>query len=212
MSRPKPTLLYHLTHIDHLASIASGGLFSDTHAAGSGLITTEIGQPSIKTQRRYREVPCGAGGMVGDYTPFYYAPRSPMLYAIRGGRVASYAEGQDPLVYLATTVEQLVALGLDPVFTDRNAALTITRFTADLPDLDDLVDWPLMEATMWNNTTENPDRMERRMAECLVHQRVPWEAFIEILTISQDRRQQVEMILADLGHSIPVRSHPQAYF
>lgn len=212
MSRPNPTRLYHFTHIDHLASVAVKGLLSATHAAESGLITTEIGQPGIKDQRRVRIVPCGVGGVVSDYAPFYYAARSPMLYAIRGGRVASYTEGQDPLVYLVTTVERLVNLDIGPVFTDRNAVLAITRFTADLADLDDLVDWPLMEAKMWTNTPEDPDRRERRMAECLVHRRVPWEAFIEIQTISQDRCQEVETILADLGHTIPVRSHPQAYF
>lgn len=212
MSRPNPTLLYHFTHIGHLGSVAAKGLLSDTHAAESGLITTEIGQPGIKYQRRCRPVPCGAGGMASDYVPFYYATRSPMLYAIRRGRAASYTEGQDPLVYLVTTVEQLLALDLGPVFTDRNAALAITQFTATLGDLDDLVDWDLMRATMWANTPEDPDRRERRMAECLVNRRVPWEAFIKILTISQDRRRQVETILSGFGINIPVRSHPEAYF
>jgi hypothetical protein len=69
-----------------------------------------------------------------------------------------------------------------------------------------------MKATMWNNTTEDPDRRERCTAECLVHRSVPWEAFVEILTISPDRSQQVETILADLGQTIPISSHPQAYF
>jgi hypothetical protein len=145
MPRPKPTLLYNFTHVDHLVSIADS-LLSDTRARESGLITIEIGQPGIKDQRRYREVPCGTGGVVSDYAPFYYAPRSPMLYAIRCGRVASYTEGQGPLVYLVTTVERLVELGLGPVFTDRNAVLDITRFTPDIEDLDGLVDWPLTNA------------------------------------------------------------------
>jgi hypothetical protein len=126
--------------------------------------------------------------------------------------VLGLTEGQQPLVYLVTTVERLIGLGITPIFTDRNAVLAITRFTPVLADLDDLVDWPLMATKMWNDTPDDPDRRERRMAECLVHRQVPWEAFIEIQTISQDRCQEVETILADLGHTIPVRSHPQAYF
>ncbi|NNM96398.1 MAG: DUF4433 domain-containing protein [Candidatus Dormibacteraeota bacterium] len=212
MSRPKPTWLYHFTHLNHLASITTDGLLSDGHAVEQGRITTEIGQPGIKEQRRYRRVPCGPGGVVSDYAPFYYAPRSPMLYAIIHGRVASYTEGQEQLVYLVTTVERVIELGVTPIFTDRNAVLAITRFTSDPADLDDLVDWPLMAIKMWNNTPDDPDRRERRMAECLVHRQVPWEAFMEVLTIDQEHRQRAETILASVGHSIQVRTHPRAYF
>lgn len=135
-----------------------------------------------------------------------------MLYAIIHGRVASYTEGQEQLVYLVTTVERVIELGVTPIFTDRNAVLAITRFTSDPADLDDLVDWPLMAIKMWNNTPDDPDRRERRMAECLVHRQVPWEAFMEVLTIDQEHRQRAETILASVGHSIQVRTHPRAYF
>lgn len=212
MSRPKPTWLYHFTHLDHLASIATDGLLADSHAVELGRITTEVGEPGIKAQRRYRRVPCGAEGVVSDYAPFYYASRSPMLYAIIHDRVASYTEGQQPLVYLVATVERLIELGITPIFTDRNAVLAITRFTPVLADLDDLVDWPLMATKMWNNTPDDPDRRERRMAECLVHRQVPWEAFMEVQTVDQEHRQRAETILAGVGCSIPVRSHPGAYF
>ncbi|MHB8296426.1 MAG: type II toxin-antitoxin system toxin DNA ADP-ribosyl transferase DarT [Acidimicrobiales bacterium] len=212
MARPVPTLLYHFTHVDHLASIAEHGLLSDDLASRRGLLTTEIGQPSIKSRRSERPVPCGAGGSVADYVPFYFAPRSPMLYAIQGGRVAEYQDGQDPLVYLVSSVERLVALGVAPVFTDRNGALALARFTNDLRELDDLIDWPLMTATMWANTSDEPDRRERRMAECLVHGQVPWVAFNEIGTMTQHRQEQAEAALEGVGHKVPVLSHPEWYF
>ncbi len=212
MIRPRPTRLYHLTHIDHLPTIATKGLFADTFAATEGLLTTEIGQRSIKSQRRRRQVPCGAEGVVADYAPFYFAPRSPMLSAIFYNRVPEYTGGQEPLIYLVSTVEKMTDLGLELVFTDRNAALSITRFTSDVDELDVLVDWPLISAKMWTNTSEEPDRRERRMAECLVHRRVPWEAFDEILTMNDSRRDQADEIVASLNLAIPVRSHRACYF
>ncbi len=205
-----PTRLYHFTHISHLTTIATDGLLCDTSAAG--VLATEIGNRDIKGQRRRRPVSVGPGGMVADYVPFYFAARSPMLSAIAHGRVAEYADGQDPIVYLVTTVERLIDLGLSLIFTDRNAALAFARMTDDLDDLEGLIDWELMEATWWKNTAEDPDRRERRMAECLVHQRVPWEAVIGVATRTDERRDEVQALLAGLGVSAVVRSRPNWYF
>lgn len=210
--RPVPTRVYHFSYIDHLASIVAEGLLADSAVSGSDRLTMEIGQRSIKAQRRQRSVPCHPGGVVADYVPFYFAPRSPMLYAVKAGRVPEYQAGQEPLAYLVTSVERLVSSGLTPVFTDRNAALAIAHFTGDVTELDDLVDWELMEARYWANTPDEPDRRERRMAECLVRGRVPWEAFEEVGVISPQRRLQAERLLRGAGAPLRVLSHPEWYF
>ena len=72
-------------------------------------------------------------------------------------------------MYLVTSTERVVEERLPFVFTDRNAALRIAGYGNDLQDLDDYVDWDLMEGRMWKSTDEEPDRQERRMAEFLVH-------------------------------------------
>lgn len=168
MPRPVPTPLYHFTSVHHLASIIECGLHCDNSTA-AGLLAVEVGNRGIKERRRRRAVPVAPRGVVADYVPFYFVPRSPILYAIMMGNVPEYTGGIDPLLYLVTTAERLAELGLPMLFTDRNAVLTTAHFTPHLADLDRLIDWPLMRATMWNNTPSEPDRMERRMAECLVY-------------------------------------------
>ena len=69
-----------------------------------------------------------------------------------------------------------------------------------------------MRAMMWNDTVEEPDRMERRMAECLVHEVVPWEAFTEIHVRTAERRTQVEELLRLGVTPGPVRVTPDWYF
>ena len=135
-----------------------------------------------------------------------------MLYIISKGDVPTYSGGQDEIVYLVTSTEKVVEERLRFVFTDRNAALRIAGYEDDLADLDDYVDWDLMEGLMWNNTDEEPDRQERRMAEFLVHGHVPWSAFIGVAARADDKCRQAEHALSSVGREIPVRPRPGWYF
>ena len=214
MTTPKRGLLYHFTHISNLASIAEHGLFCDgaIETDQADLLTTEVAEPSIKAKRRRRPVPAGPGGVVADYVPFYFSARSPMLGAIHSGRVPSYPDGQDAVIYLITDIQRLLAAGTEFVFTDRNAALEVARYGTDLTLLDEFVDWPLMEGKMWHNTEDQPGRMERRMAEFLVHRHVPWHAFLGIAAINDQRCRVATDVLASVGISTQVRSRPGWYF
>ena len=205
-------LLYHFTHISNLASIAEEGLYSDTQIEASRRAPTEVGHADVKRRRRNLAVPLAPGGCVADYVPFYFAARSPMLFIISKGDVPTYSGGQEEIVYLVTSTEKVVEERLHFVFTDRNAALRIADYGNDLQELDDYVDWDLMEGRMWNNTDEEPDRQERRMAEFLVHGQVPWSAFIGVAARDDEKCQQVEHALASVGAKVLVTPRPEWYF
>lgn len=167
------TDIYHITHLKNLQRIIDeGGLHCDRDA--QKVKTVNIGHTHNKQRRLRRQVPVGPGGTVGEYVPFYFAPRSPMLYAISGGFVEGYADGQQPVVYLCSTVEDVDEAGLPWVFTEGHADMDFTDFFDDLTDLDK-VDWALMKARYWNDTDAEPDRKRRRQAEFLVHNFFPWE-------------------------------------
>lgn len=212
LNRPVPTQVLHLTHVSHLRTLIEQGLLADTAAQASGHLAQEIGNESVKSRRRNLRVSAGPGGLVADYAPFYFAPRSPMLSAIHHGRVPSYSDGTANLIYLVSTVERLVELDQPLVFSDRNAAKEYAKFFDNVADLDDVVDWPLMAATYWNDTAEFPDRRERRMAELLVHQRVPWDAFVEVVAQNPDCASIARQLLTTLGQSTPVNVRPEWYF
>src|SRR5262249_40429592 len=148
---PRDRWILHFTHIDNLPMIVKcGRLVSDT-VAQQGLMQAEVGDLDIKEARRRRVIPTDPGGTVGDYVPFYFAPRSPMMYRIacdhRDGIGGRYPDGDRPLVYLAATVGAVIDAGLTWVATDGNAATATTEFSSDLDRLDDMIDWPLMKAT-----------------------------------------------------------------
>lgn len=211
MPRPRPTRVLHFTHIDHIEPMVASGVTCDAEAQRE-LLAVEVGDTDIKARRRRLEVPAGPGGVVADYVPFYFAPRSPMMYVIHNGRVPQYQGPVTDLVYLVASIEGLQAAGCDLVLSDRNAAVGIADFSASPDDWDDLVDWSVMDLTMWNSVPEYPDRMERRMAECLAHGRVPWHAVEQLVVATPAHETRVVASLAALGATIPVSVRRNWYF
>lgn len=212
MTTPRKDLLFHFTHVSNLATIAQDGLHCDSNVTAAGRSITEVGDQKIKSRRRCRIVPISPGGVVADYVPFYFAERSPMLYAIHMNNVKTYSGGQDEVVYLVTTVDAVVEHKLAFVFTNRNAVLSIARYGNNLADLDSYVDWPLMQSQWFKNTPEEPDRRERRMAELLVHRHVPWSAIIGVAAKTEKLRRQTLTTLATVGVTTPVKIKSGWYF
>ena len=153
-----------------------------------------IGHKHIKERRLARPVPVGPKGTVGDYVPFYFAPKSPMLFAISRGAVDGYTAGQQPVIYLCSSTEEVDTVKLRWVFTEGHADMAYTNFFDDFKDLDK-IDWPLMSSKYWNDTDEYPDRKRRRQAEFLVHHFFPWPLVRKIVVFDDANAQRVSNIL-----------------
>lgn len=172
----------------------------------------DVADSSIKSRRTTIAVGCGPGGVVGDYVPFYFAPRSPMLFRLHREHAEGHGDGQRALIYLAATTERLVEAGLQCVFSDGNAAHGLTRFSADLDEMADRVDWNLMNAVIWANTPEDGDRVRRRQAEFLVHGAVPLGLIDELAVIDETVRSRVQKLLDQAASALTVTIRPDWYF
>lgn len=214
---PEQALLHHFTHVDNVSSILrSGRLVADSAAGAAGLVT-DVGDREVKANRRARAVPLPPGGVVADYVPFYFAPRSPMMYRIacdhRDGVAGRYCGGDQSLVYLMTSVDRLVSAGIAWVAADGNAASSVSDFSDSADALQGMIDWPLMTARYWHNTTEDPDRQRRRMAELLVHRECSIDLLTGIATATVSQEGDVRRVLAahDLG-DLYVAVRPSWYY
>jgi len=79
-ARPK---IYHIVHMDRLPSIIRDGfLLSDTEISRRTPHGTTIGMSSIKQRRLGLMLSSHPGLHVGECVPFYFCPRSVMLYMI----------------------------------------------------------------------------------------------------------------------------------
>lgn len=214
VTRPVPTRVLHMTRIERLPSVIEHGLLPDNACIERHIAGVEIGYDHIKRRRARRDVPCGVGGTLADYVPFYFAPRSPMLFAITCGNVSVEAARTKQIVYLISSTQTLRQAGLTVLASNRHAELDYAEITDQDGDLDgdEFIDWPLMKATYWNNTPQDPDRKERRQAECLVSPSVPWQAIEGVATKTETVCAQVKLVLGTAGQPTPVAVRPQWYF
>jgi hypothetical protein len=206
------TAIYHITHVQNLPSIIrEGGLHCDAGVDEQCGGHMNIGYPHLKARRLETPVPCGPGGVLGDYVPFYFASRSPMLYVISRGGVLGHEGGQEPVLHLVADAEAVAGAGLGYAFTDGHAAMAISAFFTDLRDLA-RVDWAVMRGRYWFDTQEDQDRERRRQAEFLVHRFLPWRLVQEIGVLTAAMRERVESLLPGEGHRPSVVVRPGWYY
>lgn len=166
----------------------------------------------MKDKRRTHPVTAGPGGVVADYVPWYFNSRSPMMYSIARGNVVTYHGGQEPLVYLCSTVEAVVESALPFAFSDRHPIARYADFHSDLGDLDREVDWAVIAARIWASDDAEPDRMHLRMAEFLVHQTFPMGLVTQLTVRTPAMKARVDALLAGARVGLPCTVEPAWYF
>jgi len=205
-----PIYLYHITHLNNLVSIIeSGGLQAKAMLDTQERSYEDIAHERLQDRRASTTVPCGAGGRLHDYVPFYFGPRPPMLYSIHQGFVEGYQQGQSPVVHLLTTAEAVQNAGISFAFTDGHAVMAYTNFFTDLEALPQVVDLPLMRERLWFDSEEDPNRKWRRQAEFLVYRQLPWELILGIAVIDSAIEQQVQQLILGASYQpqVAVRAH-----
>ncbi len=212
--RPNPTRIYHITHVDNLASILKDdGLLSDAEMLARGGPQVAVGMGEIKTNRMRLPVKCHGSDTVGEYVPFYFCPRSIMLYLLYMANHPglTYRGGQGPIVHLELDLERTAAWATDCgnrwAFSLANAGAAYAPFRGNLDQLGEVA-WSAVAATDFRD----PKVKEGKQAEFLVQRFVPW-GLVEHIGVSSARVQrQALAALASVAHQPPVDVLPHWYF
>jgi len=212
---PVPAHIFRITYIRNLDTVLNrDGLHAPNHFPEDGLAYKSIHNWEIQARRKETSVSCGPGGTIHDYVAFYFGILSPMLFQLKTGRVPDYDEGQEPIIYLVSTCQEVARKGLRFVFTDGHGIAFNTEFFDNLENLD-RVDWNMVHARYWSEKNNiDIDRQRRKQAEFLVHEFCPWDAIQEIGVINQERKEEVETILTRYPrrHQPVVRVRPRWYY
>lgn len=213
---PEPWLegqsaIYHITDLENLPSIVNRGqLLCDRQCEHERLLPVSIAYRDLKQKRARTAVTVGPKGTLAEYVPFYFAPRSPMLYVNSLGGVNGYSKGQDHIIHLVACAESCATEG-DFVIIDGHPISPLSKQFTSLDALD-RIDWSIMEARYWRDTDEDGDRKRRRQAEFLVHRSVGIEQVRLIGVKSAAVAESVQAALASLSPPPPVAIRRDWYY
>lgn len=212
-ARPENPYIYHITHVNNLPNIIQeGGLWSDAEIA-KGRPPTSIGISAIKQRRLKLPVKCYPHDCVGDYVPFYFCPRSIMLYLIYCANHPdlTYHNGQGPIIHLEAelceTVKWAENEGQRWAFSLSNAGTAYTEFRNTLHQLNE-VDWEAVKSRDFRDQQVK----EGKQAEFLVYRFYPWYLVRRIGVFTSSIRRQVLQSLTGAPHIPVVKVIPQWYY
>lgn len=220
---PPPTTprIYHITHVDNLpAIIADGGLISDAAMIARGGPKTSIGMGTIKQRRLLLPVTCHQGLNVGDCVPFYFCPRSIMLFVIHRANNSelAYKGGQGPIVHLEADLQAVVnwANGKPRrwAFSLSNAGASYAQFRKSLKKLGD-IDWDAIASNDFSNGAYTPSGKqvkEGKQAEFLLQGALPWSLVRRIGVASTAIAAKARAALAGADHRPKISMQTDWYF
>jgi hypothetical protein len=210
---PNQPRIYHIVHIDRLESIiANDGLFCDAEILRREIYGTTIGMDRIKHRRLTQlTLPSFPNLHVGECVPFYFCPRSVMLFLLYKGDHPdlSYRGGEDNVIHLVADLYSTVAWAEENhrrwVFTLSNAGSSYFEDRCDLTKLGD-IHWDAVQANQWK------DCKEEKQAEFLVETYFPWRLIDEIGVKSRKIYERVKAILGRNQTIKTITLRPEWYY
>lgn len=199
---------FRLTHIDNIPHLLQYG-FVHKKSVHANPHYVPIGDTSVIASRddgviyeNYR---------IGDCIPFYFGPRSPMLYVIQRGYNNVVMHKAEELVYAIIRLDDIVAHHIKCVFTDGHALdLLTTTYTSDkLPMIDDIISYEDVYATRWANNENDRDIKRRKEAELLLIDELPPQYIRGFVVYDETAKHQMLKYGID---AVKIAVRPNYYF
>lgn len=185
--------LFRMTHIRNIPHILQFGI---THQDSSNKNPNyiAIGDNSLISHRNIKSLPNGK--YLGDYIPFYFGFRMPMLYVIQKGYNNVNITPPKNIVYCVSNIKTILDLNINFYFTDGHATAAISRFYSikQISNIENILDFESINERDW---TKSPDTKRKKEAELLLEPDLPSKGMIGYAVYNEDAKKQ----LVDFGIS-----------
>jgi hypothetical protein len=215
MAIPDQIKIYHILHVDRLPSmIKDGCLWCDAEVNRRSPPGTTIGMNKIKERRLKRLTLATRPDLhVGDCVPFYFCPRSVMLYIIHQANhpELEYRGGQEPIIHIEADFLASVVWAqqnnLHWAFSLSNAGSSFFEDRCNLASLNE-INWDAVHANQW----AAPLIKEGKQAEFLMEHHFPWQLVERIGVKTLGVYQRVANVLPAGGHRPKLEIKQEWYY
>ena len=158
----------------HIGNIPHSLLYGITHisSANANKNYIPIGDPSLISNRNSFLMPNGK--TLGQYIPFYFGVRMPMLYVIQHGYNGVSTTQAEEIVYCTSNVQAIINHNLPYVFTNGHAVDNFSSFyqASQISQIGSIIDTIAIHAKYWKDENDL-DLKRRKEAEFLVEADLP---------------------------------------
>lgn len=202
---------YRITHISNLRLLLQNGIVNKYHPNASKDYV-EIGNPEIIDVRTTKSVKINNYGYIGDYVPFYFTPKSLMLYNIITGyrHPVVQKRNRSEILIIRCLIEDLANLP-QWFFTDGQGNDMASSHYNNLAELEQ-IDWSCIQQSDFSKSDGDYDRARRYQAEFLVYGGVPLDKIESLNVYNQDTADYVSNILKENNINLAVNIQPQYFF
>ena len=211
--------VYRMTHISNIAQILKCGITHRKSPLASKNYTA-IGDVSLISTRNNKAVSVDNGDLfdenaqeivLGDFIPFYFGVRMPMLLVIQnGGNFVTKKTHPSKIVYMAVSLEKIKESDCEFYFSDGHATDNLTTFydSNHIGKIDEILSWRAIKAKYWGGS-DNLNTKRKKQAELLLRDDIP-PSFIDKFGCYNKAAKQK---LINLGiHSGIIKVIPQCYY
>lgn len=186
--------LYRMTHIDNIPHVLQYGIVHRSSPNRSSCFVS-IGDKSLIDYRNTKSVFVGSKTIVlGDFIPFYFGVRMPMLYVIQhGGNYVEKARKAEEIVYVVVPLKEIVESGSLYYFSDGHATDSLTTFydANDIKELPSIIDWDAVKSRFWSGDGIETDIKRRKQAEFLVKEDLPANSIVGFVCYNDNAKSKL---------------------
>ena len=198
---------FRMVHIDNITHILKYGIVK-ANSPNANPNYMPIGDRLVIEKRNTRIL--SSLQKIGEFIPFYFGPRSPMLYVIQHGYNGVKRIEAEQIVYCVIRLDDIIKDRIECCFTDGHVLSSLTQvFHANcLMNVNDYVKYSDVFASRWDDDGDL-DLKRRKEAELLLQNDLPSQ-YIRGFVVYNEKAKQSLLSMGIEEKKVVVR--PSFYF
>ena len=164
--------IFRMTHLNNIPHILQHGI-THRNSANRNPNYIAIGDNTIINTRNSTRTAINERSL-GEYIPFYFSYRTPMLYVIQNGFNGVQATSANHIVYCVSSIAEINSSQIGYIFTDGHATNNFTtQYSSNqIENIDTLLDYNAINDPFWIDENDL-DKKRRKEAELLLERDLP---------------------------------------